>query len=347
MRHPKPWYRSFNDTWYAQIHGKQQPLAKGKANQKAALQAFHRLMAGVSGDTPRDLPAAVICDLYLDWSQAEHKPSTHEWYRGHLQSFVDHCGKLPAAAVTPADISRWLAQRKKKARASKPKRDFGPSSKRGAITAIKAVWSWAERNGHLADDRLRRMERPPMKRRRALTADEMAAIFAAVPDEAFRDLLKALRLTGARPSEVWSVTAATVRDDTWVLDEHKTDGTGEPRVIYLNEEMRAITARRAKLFPEGPIFRQHRGKRPWNRNAVRCRFRRLRQKLGLEPGAVAYGLRHAYVTDALERGVPVATLAQLVGHRDLKMIQSIYNHLRDKKQHLREAAARATASADA
>jgi site-specific recombinase XerD len=53
-------------------------------------------------------------------------------------------------------------------------------------------------------------------------------------------------------------------------------------------------------------------------------------------------LRHAFVTDALERGVPIATLAQIVGHRDTKMIAQVYSHLHEKKKHLREAVKKAT-----
>jgi integrase len=164
------------------------------------------------------------------------------------------------------------------------------------------VWNWGLKNGHINKNMLKSMERPPMKRRRPLTKEEMEAIFADVPDRAFLDYLKAMRLTGVRPSEVAKVTAADVRGDSWVLDVNKEDETGEPRVIYLNEEMQEITRRRVALFPEGSIFRPHRGKRPWNRNAIRCRFRLLRAKLGLSAGAVCYGLRHVFVTDALERG---------------------------------------------
>ena len=328
MRHPEPWYRQEKDAWFVQHHGKQVRLAKGKDGKPEAYRAFHKLMAGTRQAPSRLITAAILCDLYLDWPKEEHKPSTQEWYRGHIDSIKKHLGRLEAGLVTPSDASRWLSARKKLAQQAK--RPFGTSSRRAAITAIKAIWSWGEKNAHIEKNGIRALERPPMRRRRALTAEEMKASFEAVPDQPFRDFLRALRLTGARPGEVASVTAAMVKEDIWVLAVHKTDGTGEDRVIYLNEEMQASTGRRAKLFPEGPIFRQHRGGRPWNRNAIRCRFRRLRQKLDLEPGVVAYGFRHAFVTDALERGVPVATVAQLVGHRDLKMIQFANNHLREK-----------------
>lgn len=45
--------------------------------------------------------------------------------------------------------------------------------------------------------------------------------------------------------------------------------------------------------PEGSIFRNTHGK-PWSRNAIRMRFRQLRQKLHLEPRVVAYCYRHSF-----------------------------------------------------
>lgn len=55
---------------------------------------------------------------------------------------------------------------------------------------------------------------------------------------------------------------------------------------------------------------------------------------------ISYTIRHSYITDALERGVPVATVAELAGHKDLKMIATHYGHLSEKRHHLAEAARR-------
>ena len=47
-------------------------------------------------------------------------------------------------------------------------------------------------------------------------------------------------------------------------------------------------------------------------------------------------------TDALERGVPIATVAELLGHTTTNTITKHYSHLSEKSEHLREAAVRAT-----
>lgn len=351
MKRPEPWYRKQNDAWYVCIDGRQTMLAKGKDNKDAAFDAFHKLMA-TEGRLPpvRDLSLGELCLRFLEHSRNEHKPSTIEWYRGHLESLVNYknFAKRKAAEMTPADVLDWTS----KPRLLKPSKDgkerrsrnkLGQSAKRGAISVVKAVYSWGAKNAGLPRDHpIRDMERPSMKTRRALTLGEIEAIFAVVKDEPFRDFLTALLNTGARPGEVFAVTAKQFREGIWILETHKTDGTsGNPRMIQLNETMIELTKRRCAAFPEGPIFRNGRGL-PWRRQAVRSRFAVLRKNLNLDPGAVCYGLRHYFITTSLERGVPIATVAEIVGHKDTKMITSVYSHLQERRAHLKAAIEQAT-----
>jgi len=55
----------------------------------------------------------------------------------------------------------------------------------------------------------------------------------------------------------------------------------------------------------------------------------------------SYAYRHTFTTEGLERGVPVATMAELLGNQDLAMISRHYGHLNQKSQHLRAAAEQA------
>jgi integrase len=161
--------------------------------------------------------------------------------------------------------------------------------------------------------------------------------------------LYALSVTGARPGEVARVTAADVDLGLgiWRLAKHKTaKRTGKPRIIVLTPPLRKLTARLVSDHPTGPLFPNTRGKE-FSRQAIRCRFRRIRQKLGLGPSVVAYTLRHTWVTDALVRGEAPLVVAELAGHRGLRMIENHYNHLAQKIEHLREAAIRATQPAQA
>ena len=107
MRSPtKPWYRASKDAWYVQFNGRKVRLAKGRDNEKAAQQAFYRLMASGSGKLPEadTLRVAAVCDLFLDYSEKHHVPDTFAWYKQYLQD-SDRSG-LPRLACALRSMSR-------------------------------------------------------------------------------------------------------------------------------------------------------------------------------------------------------------------------------------------------
>jgi integrase len=124
-------------------------------------------------------------------------------------------------------------------------------------------------------------------------------------------------------------------------NEHKTGKrTGKARVIYLSPVMVSLTERLMREYPEGPLFRSFRGGKPYTAQAVRCRFRRLRERVPALANVVCYTLRHTYATDALVHSVPIATVAELMGHTSTTMIARHYGHLAERTTHLRESAGR-------
>jgi integrase len=155
-----------------------------------------------------------------------------------------------------------------------------------------------------------------------------------------------MTLTGCRPGEIARVTAAEVdfEQGLWVQKKHKTaKKTGKPRIIYLPPEAVELTRELVAKRPVGPLFLNSRGK-PWTRNAVRIRFRNLRKKFPELKGIVAYSYRSSYATDALEDGVPDATVAALLGHTGTATLHRFYNRLAGRVGHLKDAAATASRS---
>ncbi len=272
MRQPKPWYRKQTDSWYVQIGPKQHLLAKGKSSEKAAYELYHRLMAETKPVEPDNITVAKLCDLLLDWSEKHNARETFEWHRTFLQEFCSTHGDKPATAVIPHHLTTWL--------------DAHPAWKAGrrhATYCVKRAFAWAVAQGLLAKSPFPGVKVGRANRREhLLSKEDRERILAAVPDRAFREFLTALQETGCRPSEVARVTAADLdlAAGLWVLATHKTaKKTGRPRIVYLTPTMVELSRRLAAEHPEGPIFRTHRGKRPWQRNAIRCRFRRLRERL--------------------------------------------------------------------
>jgi integrase len=130
------------------------------------------------------------------------------------------------------------------------------------------------------------------------------------------------------------------REVRFKIGEDKTSGKiGKPRVIHLNDTALAMVKSLAILYPTGPLLRNSRGK-PWNRYSINRAVRKARVKAGLQDSlAVAYAIRHQYITDALARGVPIALVAEMCGTCP-EMIARVYSHISEKKALLLEAANR-------
>jgi integrase len=348
VRQPKPWFRSALNAWYVEHNNKQVRLGEhpeGAASPKktkgswnapqAILDAFYKLMASDPANLPKQaqILTVQVCDLFLDHSEKHNEEATYIWYKHFLQSFSNLYGRLPAHELKPIHVSRWIDANAWK------------GGRRNAVTCVKRAFNWADRQGVLSPNPLRNVEKPPAGRRtRIVTETERKEIFAAIPDRNFREFLSALQQTGCRPSEVARVTAANVRLDlgVWIFEKHKTAGkTGKPRVIYLSPEMLELSRRLVAERPEGPLFPSRKLNRPFSKNAIRCRFRNLRKKLPHLKGIVAYAFRHSYASEALERGVGIAHVAELLGHSDTRMVSAHYGHLNQKVEHMREAAKKA------
>lgn len=77
---------------------------------------------------------------------------------------------------------------------------------------------------------------------------------------------------------------------------------------------------------------------PWTKDAIGCRFKRIRKKLG--KSANAYAIRHSYATLALISGADSLTVSQLMGHCDVITLARHYQHLSKNATYLLEQARR-------
>jgi integrase len=335
MRQPKPWFRASKNAWYVELHAKKIRLgshpdgapppkktASGWNAPPAILDAFYKLMATDPANLPKadKLAVRVLCDLFLEHSHTHHAADTYANYRHFLQSFCDAYGTLLAADIKPFHVSRWL--------------DDHPSWKGGrrhGIIAVKRAFSWADEQGVLSPNPVKKIKAGRAKRRtRILSPEELAEILGAIRDKAFKRFMQAMLDTGCRPSEVARVKAAHVdlAAGVWRLPEHKTaKKTQKHRVVYLTPALVDLSRELMAEQPEGPLFRGPRRNSPFTKQAIRCRFRRLRAKLPYLKPFVCYNLRHTFATQALVNGVGVAQVAELLGHTSTEMVSQIYGHL--------------------
>lgn len=320
MSKPKIWRRGQTGSYYATIDGKQVRLGKTEQDAK---QRYDYLMGVVGRQSLGRVDD--LLDAFLEWVDINRSDATYAVYLEQLKSFNKSISPgLRICDLKPFHLTKWIDQQ-----------TWNTTSKNKAVGAIKRAFNWAMDEGYINHSPIARMKKPPARIRETLIPLELwMAIGGIVKDQAFRDLLIILRQTGCRPYEARTVQASNVRGDTWVFPKVDSKGQRYNRLVMLTDRALRITRRLAKKHPTGPLFRNTKGK-PWTKDAVACRFKRLSKKLGTP--ICAYTIRHTFCTEALERGVDSTSVAVLMGHRDTAMVARVYSHLTGNKKHLKAA----------
>jgi integrase len=337
MRRPEPYYKKSHKCWYANINGKATRL---DPDEETAWKVYFRLM-GSEREADDD---AIVLDLineFLDHSKLANKARTYEWYAGHLESFSDFIEKgtktkgLRVSSLRPFHVTDWIE-------AEYPRTKNGNNTIHNAMRCVQRVMNWAEKSGRILKSPLKGLQKPPATSRDVyITPEQFDQIMEIVTDKPFRDFLTILRQTGCRPQEARLVEARHFdkTNKCWVFPKEEAKGGKEERVILLNDVALEITERLVKKNPTGPIFRNKIGN-PWDTKSLKCRCTRLTKKLGFR--VIPYGLRHAFATEAIVRGVDLITLSRLMGHKDLRMLQQTYTHVHKRSDHLRAGLRKAT-----
>lgn len=329
----KPYFWKARGAWYVRIGKSQVYLAD---DETKAYNAWNRMREASA--TGPDATASSIANRFLTWAEGATAKQTFALYGRYVAAFCQLHGHHPACEVRPFHVTEWL-----------DKAGWNSPSRRQAIISIRRCFSWATQEGLLERNPIAGIKAPAVKRReKAVTSDEHARIASqpdggqAGRDGAFRAFASALFHSGARPGLVARVTAANVSEagDAWVFQDHKTrKKTNRPLVVWLSPCLQTLTRIMASRRKTGPLFLNSRDE-PWTRSAIRQRMMRLRKKLGLPAGTTSYGYRHGFITRSLVNGVDIATVAELAGHTDTRMIAAHYSHLSQESDHMRAAAAK-------
>jgi integrase len=216
------------------------------------------------------------------------------------------------------------------------------SSANRILTILKAALNVAYRNEKIADDNAWRRVRPFAKadapRLRSLGDDESRRLVSAC-NANFRPMVMAALLTGARYSELATLE---VRDfdaqsqSLWLRDTK----SGTPRPVYLEGEgFRLVSEAIVGKSRTEMIFPRPDGKR-WGAAHQMRPMQAACRAAGLEPVGF-HDLRRTYGARLARKGVPMAVIAEALGHADERITRKHYAHLAPSyvAQTIREAAA--------
>jgi integrase len=108
----------------------------------------------------------------------------------------------------------------------------------------------------------------------------------------------------------------------------------EVRVMTLNDEAFAILQRQCRGKEPGEVIFTRGNGRPWDKDTLDERFRKVRELAGVRERITLYDFRHLWVSEALMAGVDVFTVAKMAG-TSVQMVEKTYGHLRGA--HLEDA----------
>jgi integrase len=348
MRQPKPYFKKSHQSWYANIGANKAPvkLAEGRGNETAAWDKYHSLMTDRQ-PVSADCRVGDLLDRYLDHLKRNRSDATYQYALSALTSFATFVGdRLQVSQVKPHHIHEWIGQRhhlRKAGNKQKQHETNEPTNdtyRHNLIRTVKAAFRWAADEMEYIDRSPVRKVKLPAPRPRDVYLmpdqwDQLAAKVGKAHDKGcLLDYLTVLAETGCRPQEARRVESRHFDRDNrcWTFPVDESKGKRDSRVVLLTDQAFVICQRLALKYPEGPIFRNSDGT-PWTRHTIGGRLNRLSGKLGFH--VCAYAVRHTFCTNAIIRGVDLQTIASLMGHKDLRMLSRIYQHIQKRSDHMR------------
>lgn len=335
----KPFYRVARKCWY--VKDAQGNFIRLDPDEEKAFTIWNRMRERANFRNA-DCSLESAFEAFLADLEPKISKERHDAYVYFLSQFAIHFGPSRYARdVTASDVLRWVRMHRTiRGKQSK----WSVARQRDAGQAVKRALGWSIRRGYLPWSDVLELEfETPQPRDTLISYEQHAKLVAGCKDlkrsRPFGLLLIALRLSGARPSQVRSLTASNCINGNWVFRRHKTQGkTGKPLVVRCGPCLQTLTRILVHARPSGPLFLSGTG-RPWTKNGIVLRFYRLREAVKLEH-VTAYSYRHSYATDALEAGISINTVAALLGHTNPSMVAQVYGHLEKRTDHLDEAVSR-------
>ena len=306
--------------------------------QKKARNWFDDI-AAAAGKRPERFTVADALDHYLERFTGKSLEKTRHTIERHIRPAL---GRRPVAELSTSELRNFqseLATRRSLYRANrqgkaKERPDDGDSARRGKananriFTPLKAALNRAFDEGLVADDTAWRRVKPFRKvsaaRIRYFTPAEVGALLAAA-EPWFRAVVQAALFTGGRWSEIFRMKVRDIdlRSGTIHFPETKS---GRPRHVHLTDEGARFFARQCAERPLRDLLFHNQHGRPLGPSHQIRPMRETCLKAGVEPAGF-HILRHTYGSTLAMAGVPLAVIAEALGHADERITRKHYAHL--------------------
>jgi len=247
----------------------------------------------------------VLVDAYLAFQEKEVRPATLVENTRYLKVYARELHRLPVATINRAIIVKLL---------DRARVDYGKVSANRMQTTLSAAFGWGIERGYAeANPLIGIKKKKEESRERVLDNAELKAVWNALGDDTFSQIIKLLILTGQRLNEIARLRWSEVDFDAGLirLPASRTKNK-RPHEIPMSAAVRQILAGRAREY-DG-VFASDRGYMGnWENRMVR-----LQAAIAERGRALAHwtphDLRRSAVSGMAELRIPPHIIEAVINH---------------------------------
>ena len=286
-------------------------------------------------------PFSKAADQFLSWADSEHRDhsNTARRLRTSFATLSKYFRSSAVSGVTQGQIEDYKAWRRNEHKVRE-------ITLRHDLHALSKFFRYAMKHNWANSNPVRGVTIPSdmdAVRMHVLTAHEEKLYFGTAlskfkverkgktsnhgPFQDLHDVAKLILLQGCRPEEITQLRPEQVDLERGIMRIERGKSRAARRTLRLRPESRDILAARVRegrtwVFP---------GRKPGEAlTKLNGAHAKVLEGTGLR--FVLYDLRHTFATRMAEAGCPLATLASILGHANLRSI-SKYVHPTEQEQH--------------
>ena len=254
-----------------------------------------------------------LAEIYLDWSEVNKRPRSYDRDQTSLKHLMPHFKGKQLSKITPFMVERYKSERKKTGCA--------PATVNRELACLKAMFYKAVAWGKAQENPVRQVKlfKENNERMLILSSEQEVAMVREIRQlkisEHLEDIVVTALNTGLRKRELLDLTWNQVHFRNRYLLITNTKN-GDDRKIPMNKVLTETLRQLRKGGLEGVYVFPNREGKPYT--DVKTSFKRICRKIGV-PAFRFHDLRHTFASRLVMAGVDLATVRELLGHRDIKM----------------------------
>lgn len=329
-----------NGTWQVSVYKSgHRASATARTKSEATSKGVELLLE--LGGRPK-ARGMTVQELTATWLTSADLSATYRVDAGRvLNAMPDTFADRKIADITPSVIEGFYRQLGRDG--------WSVNRVRRLHAVLSSAWTMARRYEWATVNPFTAAKRPaePKREIEPPSVDQVIKFLEAV-DGPFGLFIELAAATGARRGEVCALQWADIKDDAIVMrrsisqvpgelvvTDGKTGAKGH-RVVAISDVLAQTLAAHRRRQVElalsaglpSPVwlFSHDAGVTPWRPDYVSREFRRLRDRLQLPSSIRLHDLRHFVATQLLAAGIPLKTVSERLGHRQLSTTSDRYGH---------------------